>query len=242
MSSTPTILAIETATSSCSAVLCVNGQTRERSLVGNNVHSQVLLTMINELCEELSVTPDQFDAVAVGQGPGSFTGLRIGVGIGQGIAYGAACPMIGVSSLDALALQSTVEGHVVAALDARMGELYWCEYRITSTESNYTNRQFNRIGSLRVSPPAELLVSADAVFVGNAWEEYSDDFSAAFLSSVTRLENVVYPEASALLELAIQRYRVGDWINAQDFKPIYVRDNVAKKAKPQKTNPSKVKP
>lgn len=230
MKSAPTILAIETATSSCSVALCVNGQTGERSEIGNNVHSQVLLTMINELCEELSVTPDQFDAVAVGQGPGSFTGLRIGVGVGQGIAYGADCPMIGVSSLDALAMQSAVTGHVIAAIDARMGELYWCEYRLTG---RHANRQLSRIGSLSVSPPAELSVSAGAAFVGTAWEEYSGDFSAAFLSSITRLEHVVYPAASTLLELALQKYRIKDWLAAAEFKPIYVRDNVAKKAKPK---------
>jgi len=233
MSSAPTILAIETATSSCSAALYIDGQTRERSEIGNNVHSQVLLTMISELSEELGVTPDQLDAVAVGQGPGSFTGLRIGVGVGQGIAYGADCPMIGVSSLDALAVQSAAKGHVVAAIDARMGELYWCEYRLSEGQANFENKELSRIGSLNVSPPAELSVSADAVFVGNAWDEYSSDFSAAFLSSVIRREDVIYPSASTLLELAIQKYRIKDWIAAAEFKPIYVRDNVAKKARPK---------
>jgi len=121
----PVLLAIETATSSCSAALSVDGEVCERIEVGQNIHSQVLLSMINELFQESALEVGQLDAVAVGQGPGSFTGLRIGIGVAQGIAYGADCPMIGVSSLDALALQAATDGRVLATIDARMGEIYW---------------------------------------------------------------------------------------------------------------------
>ena len=100
------ILAIETATSSCSAALRIDGEVVIRNEIGNNLHSQVLLGMVESLLVQAKLDAQALEAVAVGQGPGSFTGLRIGVGVGQGLAFGANCPMIGVSSLDALALQA----------------------------------------------------------------------------------------------------------------------------------------
>jgi len=113
-----TILAIETATACCSVALSHQGELNERSLVGNNIHSQVLLEMVQELLQLASIAVSDLNAVAVGQGPGSFTGLRIGVGVAQGIAYGADCPMIGVSSLDALAITVPDDGVVLAGIDS----------------------------------------------------------------------------------------------------------------------------
>lgn len=226
MNNTPIILAIETATSSCSVALCVGGKTSIRSEIGNNVHSKVLLEMIDGLFREYDLRADQLDAVAVGQGPGSFTGLRIGVGVGQGIAYGAGCPMIGVSSLDALALQAGVDGTVIAAIDARMGEVYWCEYQTRGSI-------VTRIGALRVTPASDIRAHADAaILVGNVWTEYADQFSEVLRTQVTRLEDIVYPSAEALIEIARQKYATKDWVSAAEFKPIYVRDNVAQKAAP----------
>jgi len=222
MNSEPVILAIETATSSCSTALCVGKLTSERSEVGNNIHSQVLLKMVDELFQELNVSAGQLSAVVVGQGPGSFTGLRIGVGVGQGIAYGAVCPMIGVSSLDALALQSQFNGSVVAAIDARMGEIYWCTYDVA-------DESVGRQTELRVTPADQLTIGNDAMLVGNTWSEYQSQFSADFLSKISQLEHVMYPSAASLLVLAKQKYAKGELMSAAEFSPIYVRDNVAKK-------------
>ena len=151
----PTILAIETATACCSVALSHQGELSERSLVGNNVHSQVLLEMVQDLLQLAAISVNDLDAVAVGQGPGSFTGLRIGVGVAQGIAYGADCPMIAVSSLDALAIRAPSDGVVLAGIDARMGEVYWAEY------SKNLNA-LERISALQVSPPEEVTVSTCA--------------------------------------------------------------------------------
>ena len=106
MKTNPVILAIETATSRCSVALCYQAHTYTRDQVGNNVHSKVLLGMVSEVLAQAGISASGIDAVAVGQGPGSFTGLRIGVGVAQGIAYGADVPMVGISSLDALAVIS----------------------------------------------------------------------------------------------------------------------------------------
>ena len=222
MSALPTILAIETSTPACSASLLHNGETHSLSELGNNIHSQVLLNMVQGLFKQAGVTAKQLDAVAVGQGPGSFTGLRIGVGVAQGIAYGAACGMLGVSSLDALAQQAEFNGAVVAGIDARMGEIYWAEY-IKSVDG------VERISQLNVSSPSGITVQQkDCQWTGNAWAEYHDKLTpelAVKLPSDQRL----YPQASSLLALAQGAFARGEMISPIDFAPEYVRNNVATK-------------
>jgi len=79
------ILAIETATSSCSVALTYDDRVFARNQTGNNIHSNVLLDMVNDVLAEAKIASKQLQAVAVGQGPGSFTGLRIGIGVAQGM-------------------------------------------------------------------------------------------------------------------------------------------------------------
>ena len=223
------ILALETATSSCSAALRVNGEIVERAQVGSNVHSQVLLAMVQELLASASISPQQLDAVAVGQGPGSFTGLRIGVGVGQGLAYGSDCPMIGVSSLAALALAAPEEGVVLAGIDARMGEIYWGEYQ----KDQSTVKQ---LGSLKVTAPDLLSneltpdIQGGRQLVGNAWSEYWDKFAVEFKQTNVPCKHIVFPSAANLLVLAEQKFERQEVESAIEFRPIYVRNNVAKKS------------
>lgn len=224
------ILAIETATSSCSVALSANGQTYTCQEVGNNVHSKVLLSMVRDVLAQAQLTTDSIDAVAVGQGPGSFTGLRIGVGVAQGIAYGVGVDMLGISSLDALANQATNQAFgpstVIAAVDARMGELYWCEYQKTDSG-------VERIGELKVSAPQDLCTSqaqTPVQLLGNAWGEYQGQFSDKLMQYGSIDENQVYPMADALLELAQSAFDRGELISAIEFAPEYVRNNVAKKS------------
>jgi len=225
--SSPTILAIETATSSCSVALSVGDRIEQRAEIGNNVHSKVLLSMVQELFFEMGVTATDLHAVAVGQGPGSFTGLRIGVGVGQGIAYGVGCPMVGVSSLDALAAQTDQDGYVIAGIDARMGEIYWGEYRIQTGE-------LQRLSNLQVTPPAKVRAKQAGVLVGNAWVEYWQALDTTLRDQTSRLESIVYPSAAALLELAQAKFDRGEVVAAREFAPVYIRDDVAKKASGKK--------
>jgi tRNA threonylcarbamoyladenosine biosynthesis protein TsaB len=220
------ILAIETATSSCSVALRINNSVVVFEEVGNNIHSQVLLSMIERLLSQASLAPSELDAVAVGQGPGSFTGLRIGVGVGQGLAYGANCPMIGVSSLDALALQAQGDGVVFAGTDARMGEVYWCGY-------HKNGAHVSRIGDLKVGAPKTIQVQAsmsEVSLVGNAWSEYWGDLHEELLKVSLHQDQVIYPSAGALLLLAEEKYEAQDWVSAIEFSPIYVRNDIAKKS------------
>ncbi|MFT6408578.1 MAG: tRNA threonylcarbamoyladenosine biosynthesis protein TsaB [Arenicella sp.] len=220
------ILAIETATSSCSAALRIDGEVVIRNEIGNNLHSQVLLGMVESLLVQAKLDAQALEAVAVGQGPGSFTGLRIGVGVGQGLAFGANCPMIGVSSLDALALQAEGNQPVIAAIDARMGEVYWCEYE-------KTGGQIKRASALQVTSPATVMFSKGdgcGAIVGNAWMAYPDQFTSISEASVDLQSEIIYPCSGALLRLAEDQYQQNNFFSAAAFAPIYVRNDVAKKS------------
>lgn len=230
------MLAIETSTKACSVAVLHDGGVQSLCEVGNNIHSQVLLGMVQSLQSQIGLKPNDYDAVAVGQGPGSFTGLRIGVGVAQGIAYGVNCPMIGVPSLDVLAnmaanLRPTAdnEGRILAGIDARMGEIYWADYAVESSN-------VQRVGDMRVGPPSsisDVAVDADlnhVVLVGNAWGEYRHQFDERFISSAHCLESVLYPDATQLVKLARDNYAAGELISPMDFAPIYVRNDVAKKS------------
>ncbi|NND00153.1 MAG: tRNA (adenosine(37)-N6)-threonylcarbamoyltransferase complex dimerization subunit type 1 TsaB [Gammaproteobacteria bacterium] len=220
----PLILAIETATSACSVALLADGTRHQQSQIGNNIHSRVLLTMVQAVLQEAQVGAHEIDAVAVGQGPGSFTGIRIGVGVAQGLAFGAGCPIIGISSLDALARQSTVDGKVIAGIDARMGEVYWCEYlKSGRTVSRQTALQLSAPGAIRISGPDSFAL------VGNAWAEYQEEFDDKLLARGVHLQDIRWPGATALLDLAETKFALRDWVAAGDFVPEYLRDDVAKK-------------
>lgn len=222
------LLALETATSACSVALAVGPEVYHRQQQGNNIHSAVLLEMVQAVLQESGVAVQQLSAVAVGQGPGSFTGLRIGVGVGQGLAYGVACPMIGVSSLDALAQQSGVNGPVIAGIDARMGEIYWCEYTCDFASGQ---RQFSRNTALQLTIPSAVTAAPGShpTLVGNAWAAYHDALAPDFIQKCTHFGDSAFPHALAVLQLAKNKYFAKDWVPATDFAPEYVRNNVAKK-------------
>lgn len=122
------ILAIDTATEACSVALWNNGEKHALFEICPREHTQRILPMVQQVLAESGVTLNQLDALAFGRGPGSFTGVRIGIGIAQGLAMGAELPMIGVSTLATMAqgaFRVTGATQVLAAIDARMGEVYW---------------------------------------------------------------------------------------------------------------------
>ena len=125
------ILALDTATEACSAALSVDGVVSERYEVIGRGHAERLLPMVQELLAEAGVALAALDGIAFGRGPGSFTGLRIGAGVTQGLAFGAGLRVVPVSDLAALASRAARlrgERFVLACLDARMAQVYWAAY------------------------------------------------------------------------------------------------------------------
>jgi tRNA threonylcarbamoyladenosine biosynthesis protein TsaB len=165
------------------------------------------------VCVGAAIGPHDLDAVAIGAGPGSFTGLRIGMATAKGIAFAAKCPLWAVSSLGALAHAALVEepGTIVALLDARRGEIYAGVYR-------RDNGRTRLAGSERVMPPADLAAFAAGAtrFVGDARDRYAE-LAAFAIADAT-------PTGAAVALLALEGERVDVLVGGA---PSYIRPSEA---------------
>ncbi|OOE90781.1 tRNA (adenosine(37)-N6)-threonylcarbamoyltransferase complex dimerization subunit type 1 TsaB [Salinivibrio sharmensis] len=224
------ILAVDTATENCSVALCCDNKIIARSEVAPREHTNKILPMVDEVLAEAGVGLAQLDALAFGRGPGSFTGVRIGIGIAQGLAFGADVPMIGVSTLEAMAAQSYrlhESTQVLAAIDARMGELYVGQYRRTDAGV------WQCVGEERVVAPEAFTPECTEgawTLAGTGWPAYPD--LAARLSLQTVSSEVLYPQAQDMLDIAKHAYRAGETVAAELASPTYLRDKVTWKKLP----------
>jgi tRNA threonylcarbamoyladenosine biosynthesis protein TsaB len=217
------ILALETATEACSVALTVDGVTQERVAPGQQ-HSARILSIIDELLGDAGLRLQHLDALAFGRGPGLFTGLRIGTGVVQGLAFGADLPVVPVSSLAALA-QGEEAAHVLAALDARMSQVYWAAY-----ERNVEG-VVEQVGSESVVAPAHVLLPQGHVWVGvgSGWDRYADVLAARLGPRLERWRSGCYPRASDVARLAVVGFKRGQAVRAEQALPVYIRDEVAHK-------------
>ncbi|MGH8459668.1 MAG: tRNA (adenosine(37)-N6)-threonylcarbamoyltransferase complex dimerization subunit type 1 TsaB, partial [Nevskiales bacterium] len=127
------LLALDSATEACSVALYIDGEVRERFEVAPRRHTQLLMPMVHSLLAEAGIGFSDLDLLAYAQGPGSFTGLRIAAGAVQGLALGLDRPVIGISTLAALASRAMRVGQaqqVAVAMDARMNQVYWGQYAL----------------------------------------------------------------------------------------------------------------
>ena len=141
-----TLLALDTSTEACSVALWHKGEKTHLDELAQRTHTKRILPMVDELLANSGINLKQVDALAFGRGPGSFTGVRVGAGIAQGLAFGADLPVIAVSNLTAMA-QAAFELHqaenVVAAIDARMNEVYFSQIKraLSITADTKVNRR-----------------------------------------------------------------------------------------------------
>ena len=156
------ILALDTATTTASIALLDSEHDRVLATATRNTHRRTadVLIAVDEACRAAGIGPRELDAVAVGAGPGSFTGLRIGMATAKGIAFAAQRPVWAVSSLAALALAAPGDGTVVAILDARKGEIYAGTFR-------KTGGLVEPLDAERVLVPSALVVPEGAITVGD---------------------------------------------------------------------------
>ena len=123
------LLALELSTEACSVALWVDGEVSERFEVAPRRHAELALPWAGQLLAEAGIARSQLDAIAIGRGPGAFTGVRLAIAIGQGIALALGRPMVAVSTLATLALPAGGP-RVLAAIDARMGEVYSAAFEL----------------------------------------------------------------------------------------------------------------
>jgi tRNA threonylcarbamoyladenosine biosynthesis protein TsaB len=169
------ILALDTATQSCSvAIVDDESLLAELTRVNSKTHSRHLMDLINTVCRIADLKAEDMDGFAVTIGPGSFTGLRIGISAIKGLAFSFGKPVVGVSSLDALAWQCAQSAYLICPLlDARKKEVYACRYR-------FKNNELKKDGTEKVVSPAEAVrgIREPSIFVGNAVQLYRENVSA----------------------------------------------------------------
>jgi tRNA threonylcarbamoyladenosine biosynthesis protein TsaB len=205
--------AFETSTEWCSVALWRDGEISAVERRAGHRHSDLALPMLERLLSAAAMTAAQLDAVAFGAGPGSFTGLRIACGLAQGLAFAAAIPVIGISTLEALAEESGA-ARVVACLDARMREVYY------SALEKQAGRWKEIVPAHCVSPDAVMPIGDDWVGCGNGFAVYGN-------LGLTRVLPQVHPTAIAVARLAAPRLAAGEGVDAALAAPIYVREKVA---------------
>lgn len=218
------LLAFDTATEACTAALWLDGRVLERS-ERHSRHSEHLLPMIDALLAESGLKLSQLDAIAFGRGPGSFTGLRIGAGVAQGLAFAADLPVVPVSSLAALA-QGADADRVLAAFDARMQQVYWGAYR-RAAHGRVEPLQLESVASpVAVSWPE----GSGWVGAGSGWDAYTERLMSRLGSAVERWIPAALPQARHLAVLGAAAFAAGQAMPAEQALPVYIRDDVASKA------------
>jgi tRNA threonylcarbamoyladenosine biosynthesis protein TsaB len=214
------LLAFETATRHLSVALWQDGAFIERAADVRNGGSERLLPWVYELLAEAELSLAQIDGVAFGAGPGGFTGLRLGCGVAQGLAWGLDLPAAPVSSLEALALESG-DGNVWACLDARMNEVYGAAYAVAGDA-------VTQLLAPLCMPPAVVPVPGFACGrgVGDGFAAYGSLLQER-KSDLVEIRPDLFPTAASVLRLAVPVFRRGLALPAAEAQPGYVRDKVA---------------
>jgi tRNA threonylcarbamoyladenosine biosynthesis protein TsaB len=220
------ILAIDTSTEFLSLALWLDGRVLSRDIHAGQTHSQQILPTLRELLDEAQIELKELDGIAFGAGPGSFTGLRIACGVAQGLAFGANLPVVGVSTLQALAQQSGAE-KVIACLDARMGEIYHAAYE-------KRNGEWLEVSAPALFKPEDTpkLTGNDWVGVGTGWLVYPDVLQTVYgeqLREMPAPDHHSHPTARSIAELALPTFKAGLAGSAYEAAPIYIRNKVALK-------------
>ncbi|XKM12511.1 tRNA (adenosine(37)-N6)-threonylcarbamoyltransferase complex dimerization subunit type 1 TsaB [Orbaceae bacterium ac157xtp] len=221
-----TLLAIDTSTEACSVALLYQNQITHDFILSQRDHTKQVLPMVDRLLKQADCHLSQIDAIAFGKGPGSFTGVRIGIGVAQGIALGIDRPMIGVSTLMTLAqgaLRLYDAKKVISAIDARMDEVYLGAYELTDDD------QWQAGINECVIKPAEVAeklqtwrtqITDDIYATGTGWQVYPTMLQDVILSTHH------LPDSQDMIKIAETMYAKGDFTKVEDVEPTYLRNEV----------------
>ena len=214
-----TILLVETSTDCCSAAICKdNTVIAGMKETAPKVHASRLVPMINDILEATSLTMKQIDAVAVSGGPGSYTGLRVGVSTAKGLCFGAGKPLISVDTLDILAAQGAHgkehPDFIVPFIDARRMEVYCAVYsgdgsRVSDVEAVILDE--NSFQSL--------LERGKVLFIGTGVDKF-----AAIRPHPNAVFEESFPTAPYMAELAVRAYVQKKFEDVAYFEPFYLKE------------------
>ena len=218
------LLAIETSTECCSVALVCGGDLIVRSEVVPRRHAELLLPMCDAVLAEAGVVRRQLDAIAVGRGPGAFTGVRLAISAAQGIALALDIPVVPVSSLAALAQDAPADSRtILAVIDAHMGEVYSAAFR------RHAGSRLEALGPETVGTAERLALPIQASWsvVGTGWASYAPMLRLRLGQEPLFADGARYPQAAAVARLALQELAMGQGVSAEHALPVYLRDKVA---------------
>jgi tRNA threonylcarbamoyladenosine biosynthesis protein TsaB len=222
------LLAIDTSSVACSVALHIGTSAFERHEEKAREHTRILTPMIREVLMEGDVELADLDAIVLGNGPGSFIGMRIAASVAQGLAHGAGLNIVPVSSLAAVAAQAFAEtdaNSVIVAQDAHMNQVYLCAY--CRGDANIPDPVFPE--RLHGQVPVAELESADArgrIAAGFGWRRYPK-LAAANEALIESHSEILHPRARYLLPLGAIALQNGEHVDPKDIVPAYLRHKVA---------------
>lgn len=211
------ILNIETATKNCSVAIAKDGETILCKEIAEESysHAEKLHLFIEQILSEAKISIKDLVAVAVGQGPGSYTGLRIGVSATKGLCFALDIPLIAVDTLQTLASQSNVsDGKIIPMLDARRMEVY----------SGIFNSKLEKVREIQAEIITEnsfLDFKEKLYFVGDCTEKCKGVLTK---ENFIFLEDIKYPSASAMSKISFDKYQKNDTVDVAFFEPYYLKN------------------
>lgn len=226
------LLAIETSTDVCSVGLLIDDEIKFDHRLAAQQQGALVLPMVNELMSEAGISAKQLDGIAYGRGPGSFTGVRIGVAVTQGIAHGADIGVFGLSTMQSVAqgcLREFGDTHVAVSMDARMDEVYYCAYVQDDNKlmQALIDEQVCAQQSIHVLPDIQRAGESTWRWAGSGVERYIDIVQEHFSVVDSAIRTDRWPHAQDLLSLALPRILAGEMTAAEYASPVYLRDKVA---------------
>ena len=216
------LLAFETSTEACSVAVWSDGVMHERFELAPRRHAELALPWAEQMLAEAGIAKSSLDAIAVGRGPGAFTGVRLAIAMAQGIALALDRPIVPVSTLAALAMQANAP-RVLAAIDARMGEVYAAAYACENGDVRLLDRE-------RVEPPQTVVLSGDDRDwhgIGTGFGALDGALQATLGGRFVAIDATALPHAADVARLAAKAFARGDSIAPEFAEPAYLRDNVA---------------
>ena len=224
-----TVLAFDTSTEALSVALKHGDEVLNHFELAPRLHAQKILPTINNMLEQKGLNVKDVDAFVFGRGPGAFTGVRTAIGVVQGLALAFDKPCYGVSTLLAIAegaRRETGATHVLAVMDARMGEVYAGAYHYQAGVWSCTHAE-------RVCAPEHLRYQSATPLIGcgSGWAVYASQLKASVKAELTLEAESRFPQALDMLSLALPPLINGQGVPAELATPVYLRDKVAEKAK-----------
>lgn len=222
------VLALDSATEACSVALIVDGEEASLFEVSPQAHTKLLLPMVDMVLKEKGILLNDVDFLACGQGPGSFTGVRIGVSLAQGLAFGVEKKIVGVCNLEAMAYRAMVENnfeYCVSVIDARMGEVYLGIYKLVSENETI------KITDEQVLKPEEAiqfiakeLENKKFCCCGTGVKTYPQILTQFDLTELDAKYDL--PTALSIAKLALVKFEKGEAVDPECILPMYIRDTV----------------